>query len=76
MEAEGEGDKFDAGVTGREVHLSQEKADLKLAITGLSRAVVWSELRRELFSPSGAADFRFKLKVCNKLPGELLLYEF
>jgi hypothetical protein len=37
---ETEGDKFDAGVTGREVHLFQENADLKLAIIGLSGAVL------------------------------------
>lgn len=48
-----EGDKFVAGLTGSEVHLFQENAALILANIGLSGAVLGSESRRELLSPSG-----------------------
>lgn len=68
MGVETEGDKFDAGVTGRDVHLFQ--ADLRLAITGLSGAVVGSDLRRKLRSPSGMTLFFLKLKPRNKPPDD------
>lgn len=63
-----EGDKFDAGVTGREVHLFQENGDTELAIVGLSGALLGPELRRELFSPSGWLPFFLKLKPRKRLP--------
>lgn len=64
---ETEGDKFVAGVTGREVHLFHESADLRLAIIGLSGAVLGSELRRKLLSPSDKVPFFLKLNP-RKMP--------
>lgn len=61
-----EGDKFDTGVTGREVHFFQEKVDKILAKTGLSGEALGSELRRELLSPSAAMGFFLKLKARRK----------
>ena len=63
-----DGDIFDAGVTGREAHFVQENADSLFATTGLPGAVLESELRRELFSPSGNVPFFLKLKARNKPP--------
>lgn len=63
------GDKFDAGVTGREVDFFHEKAEAIVDIE-LSAVVFGSELRSELFSPSGAMPFLLKLKALKKLPGD------
>lgn len=68
-----EGDKFVSGLTGSEVHLFQENAALILANIGLPGAVLGSESRRELLSPSGTGPLFFKLKALNKPPNELPL---
>lgn len=60
----------EAGVTGREVHLLHENADLRLAIIGLSGVVLGSELRRKLLSPSGPVPFFLKLKPRKKPPDD------
>lgn len=65
MGVETEGDRFDAGVTGREVHLFHAISDME-AILGPSAAVLGSELRRELLSPSATFPFLFKLKARKK----------
>lgn len=52
------GDKFEAGVTGREAHFGQGEISDK---AGLSRAALGSELRRELLSPSETGFFFLKL---------------
>lgn len=72
---ETEGDKYDAGETGSEVHLFQESADIILATEGLPWTVVLrSELRRLLFSPSGVGTvFLLKLKPLKNPPGDKLL---
>jgi hypothetical protein len=72
---ETDGDKFDAGVTGREVHLFHENADLRLVIIGLSGAVLGSELRRKLLSPSGAVPLILKLRPRNMPPDDELPFE-
>lgn len=67
-----EGDKFDAGVTGSEVHLFQENAALILVRIGLRRDVLGSESKRELLSPSGTGPFFLKLKHRKKPPDDEL----
>lgn len=64
------GDKFDAGVTGREEDLFHENAEAKAAIIGLSAVVLGSELKSELLSPSATMPFLLKLKALKKLPGD------
>lgn len=64
------GDKFDAGVTGREEDFFHEKAEAKVAIIGLSTVSFGSELRSELLSPSAPMPFLFKLKALKKLAGD------
>ena len=64
------GDKFEAGVTGRDEDFVQEKADDAIAVTGLSAVVLESELRSELVSPSAAMPFLLKLKALKKLTGD------
>ena len=61
-----EGDKFDAGVTGREVLFFQDRLDMILAKTGLSGAALGSELSKELLSPSAAVSFLLKLRARRK----------
>jgi len=60
-----EGDRFDAGVTGREVHLFHAISDME-AILELSEAVLGSELSRLLLSPSPTFPFLLKLKARKK----------
>lgn len=62
MGVETEGDRFDAGVTGREVHLAHAVSDME-AILGPPEDVVGSELRRKLLSPSATFPFLLKLKA-------------
>lgn len=62
---ETEGDRFDAGVTGREVHLFHAASDME-AILELSADVLGSELRRQLRSPSAPFAFLLKLKARKK----------
>lgn len=52
-----DGDKFVAGVTGRDVHLFQKNGDGNLATLGLSGPVVLSGVRRELLTPSATIPF-------------------
>lgn len=65
-----DGDKFDAGVTGSDVHLCQKDGDGKLAILGLSEPVLLSGVRRKLLSPSAMIPFFLKLKPRKKPTGE------
>jgi hypothetical protein len=62
------GDKRDAGVTGRDVDLFQDRPDTRLAKTGFSGAALESEHRRELLSPSVAVGFFLKLKARRNPP--------
>ena len=65
-----EGDKFAAGVTGRELDFFHEKCEAKAAIIGVSAVDFGSELRSELLSPSAVMPFLLKLKALKKLPGD------
>lgn len=56
-----EGDRFGAWETGRELHLDHGISDMEVILV-LSAAVLGSELRRLLLSPS-AATFTFLLKL-------------
>lgn len=52
-------------MTGRDVHLFQDTSDARLDETGLS-AVLISQFKRELLSPSVAVGFFLKLKARRK----------
>lgn len=67
-----DGDKFDAVVTGIDVHLFQLNGDGKLAILVLSEPGLPSRVRRELVSPSATMPFLLKLKPCKKPPDDEL----
>lgn len=63
------GDKFDAGVTGRDVHF-QVKFGIRFFKAGLSGVALGSEFRRWLLSPSNAEVLFLKLKPRKNPPAE------
>ena len=65
-----DGERFDAGVTGRDVHLCHGIVDEEWAILGPSEVVLGSELRRLLLSPSVPLPFILRLKARKKPPGD------
>lgn len=64
-----DGNKFEAGLAGRDEHLFQKKGEGKRAMLGHSGSVLLSGMRSKLLSPSNITlmPIFLKHKPCNKL---------